>query len=138
MIPVQQSTDVSSISKRQQGRTIPGFHRARRPVVEVSFFGWHGLIVLPGLGDHGHYGFGQRTLTRVDQKFQNAIGRPRVRQIRFHHRVKLFDVVEVLAFHHTFPSGHEVHVTTHRVNLTVVRQHSKRDRYVLYINHSLI
>ena len=58
-IPVQDGTDISAITEGDQSRTIPWLHGAAGPPVEVLLVPRHVVIVLPGLGDHGHHSLGQ-------------------------------------------------------------------------------
>jgi len=69
----------------------------------------------------------QFSSTSLHKKLKDAVGRARVRKVRFHNRIQSFEVsTEMLIFHHTFSSFHQIDVATKCVDFTVVSQNPKR------------
>lgn len=69
----------------------------------------------------------QFSSTSLHKKLKDAVSRARVRKVRFHNRIQSFEVcTEMLVFHHTFSSFHQIDVATKCVDFTVVSQNSKR------------
>lgn len=53
-LPVQDSADIAAVGEGEKSRAVPGFHDARRPVIEVSLFSGHRQVVLPSFWYHRH------------------------------------------------------------------------------------
>ena len=54
--PIQNCTNVASVSESHESRAIPRLHGTGWPPVKVLFLRVHQCIILPGLWDHGHDG----------------------------------------------------------------------------------
>lgn len=53
-LPVQNSADVAAVGEGEESWTVPRFHGAGRPMVEVAFLGDHCQVILPCLRHHRH------------------------------------------------------------------------------------
>ena len=58
-VPVQCRSDHITVGKGDRGGAVPWFLKRRVILVKGSFVLGHGVVILPGLGDHHHDRFGQ-------------------------------------------------------------------------------
>ena len=71
-VAVEHGADARAVGEDHRRRAVPGLHQAGVIFVEGPLVIAHGLVVLPGLGDHHHHGVRQRA-PAVAQKLQRVV-----------------------------------------------------------------
>ena len=121
-VSIQIRAAVSTVREGEEGRTVPGFHHAGRPLVEGRLGRIHGVVVLPRLGHHEHDGFGQRQHAVDDQQLEHVVEGGRVGSTILDDRVEGVELVgEEVGFQDTLTGTHPVLVAAQRVDLACPR-----------------
>ena len=119
-VAVERGADVVPVGKRDGRRAVPGLHQAGVVLVEIPLGQGHGLVVLPGLGDHHHDRFGQRA-PGEHEELQHVVEHARVGSDRVDKRVGLGEVfAEEDGLHESLAGAHPVDVAAEGVDFAVV------------------
>ena len=79
-VAVQRRADALAVGEGDRRGAVPGFLLGGAEGVEVALGLGHVVVVLPGLGDHGHDGLGEASAGAHEQ-LEDGVERPRVREV---------------------------------------------------------
>ena len=127
-VAVEQRPDLAPVGEGDQRRSVPGLHHGRMMLVEGLAVRRHGLVVLPGLGDH-HRRRLRRRVAADQQQLQAVVERTRVGRGFGHQREYARQrVAEDAAADAALAGKHVVDVAAHGVDLAVVGDGAVRMR----------
>ena len=119
-VAVQRGADLAAVGEHDGGRAVPGLHHGGVVFIEGAAALVHGLVLLPGLGNHHHHGLADGVAGH-GQQFQAVVERCRVGLASEADGIELLEVLgQHGRGHHAFARQHPVVVAAHGVDFTVV------------------
>ncbi len=114
-----------SVGEGEGRGAVPRFHERRVIPIEVATTGFHGVIVLPRLGDHHHDRVWERP-TREFQQLNDLVKRRGIACPLGDNREERCEITESVRIQLRLSRAHPVAVRAHGVDLSVVRDESER------------
>ena len=123
-VAVEHGAYVVTVGKGDRSRAVPGFHDAGLVLVERAPCPGHEFVALPGLRDHHHHRFLQRSAGH-EQELEHVVEDAGVGAVGLGDREQIAQrAAEQPALHDAFAGLHPVLVAAQRVDLAVVAHES--------------